>query len=163
MKSKLLRILALTPALAIALALPAHAQEAPARVEGALAEVKGDAAKAGLKELDTEIDRLDALLDHAPTADEKAAAKARLAVLKERRSELRKTYVGARYDELKADVRAESARLSAWTKSKFNRDPASGQLTYRGCITDSTLASKNSTTAPTSCPAGLTATPPSAG
>lgn len=124
MKTKLIRTLALLPALSL-FAVPSFASEATARAEAALSEVKGDAAKAGLKELDVEIDRLDALVDHAPTPADKAAAKARLDALKERRSELRKTYVAARFDELKADVRAESSRLGAWTKSKFNRDDAS--------------------------------------
>jgi hypothetical protein len=125
MKTSLLRLLALTPAFTLVLALPASAQETAARAEASIAEVKGDVAKAALKELDVEIDRLDALADNAPTAEEKASAKARIQVLKERRSDLRKTYVSARYDELKADTRAEAAKLNAWTKEKLHRDPAS--------------------------------------
>jgi chromosome segregation ATPase len=126
MKTKLVRILAIAPAFAVVLAAPnLFASETSARAEAAISEVKGDAAKAALKELDLEIDRLDAQLDHAPTPEEKAAAKARIAVLKERRNDLRKTYVGARYDELKADVRAEANRFGAWTNKTLNRDPAS--------------------------------------
>jgi len=127
MNKNLLRIIALTPALALGLGLPARlaAAEPAARAEAGLSEVKGDAAKAALKELDAEIDRVDAQIDNAPNAEEKAAAKARLQVLKDRRSELRKTYVQARYDELKADVRAEADHVGAWTKAKLHRDPAS--------------------------------------
>ena len=126
MKTKLLRTLTLTPALLV-LATPfrASAADASARASASVAEVQGDAAKAGLKELDAEIDRLDAIADNAPTADEKASAKARIDVLKARRNDLRKTYVAARFDELKADVRAEGNRVAAWSKRTFNRDPAS--------------------------------------
>ncbi|HYP17875.1 MAG TPA: hypothetical protein VEQ65_11750, partial [Opitutus sp.] len=51
----------------------------------------------------------------------KSAARTRLDALKERRAELRKTYVKARYDELKSDVRAEANRVAAWTKRTFSR------------------------------------------
>lgn len=124
MKTNLFRILTLTPALALA-ASTLSAAEGAARASAAVSEIKGDAAKVGLQELDTEIDRLEEAIDNAPTPEDKAAAKARMGVLKERRNELRKTYVAARYDELKADVRAEGNRMSAWTKRTFNRDPAS--------------------------------------
>lgn len=127
MNTKLFRILALTPALGFGLgaSTSAFAAEPTARAESELAEVRGDAAKAALKELDAEIDRLDDLADNAPTREEKAATKARIDVLKERRNELRKNYVAARYDQLKADVRAESDKIGSWTKRQFNRDPAS--------------------------------------
>lgn len=125
MKTHLVRILAL-PAFAFALITPALiASETAARADSAVSEVKGDAAKAALKELDTEIDRLDAQLDNAPTPEEKASAKARLAVLKERRNDLRKTYASARFDELKADIRVEANRFGAWTNRTLHRDPAS--------------------------------------
>ena len=126
MNTKYVRTLTLLPVLAAVLALPARslaANEATAKVESGVAEVKGDAAKLALKQLDAEIDQVDALIDNAPTPEDKAAAKARLDVLKERRSELRKSYVSARYDELKADVRAEANRVSAWTKRTFSKDP----------------------------------------
>jgi hypothetical protein len=125
MKTKMLRLLSLSPALLV-LATPVwmNAAETSARASAAVSEAQGDAAKAGLKELDAEIDRLDAVADNAPTAEDKAAAKARIDVLKSRRNELRKTYVSARFDELKADVRAEGNRLADWTKRTFNRDPA---------------------------------------
>lgn len=127
MKTKLLRSLTLAPALVAFAATPAfvHASETSARAEAAISEVKGDAAKAALAELDTEMDRLETLIDNAPTDADKAAARARLDTLKERRSDLRKTYATARYDELKADVRAEANRLGAWAKRTFNRDEAS--------------------------------------
>lgn len=126
MNTKYIRTLALLPTLAILLAVPARtlANEATATVESNLAEAKGDATKAALKELDVEIDHVDAMIDNAPTPEDKAAAKARMDVLKERRSELRKTYVAARYDELKADVRAEANHVATWTKRTFTKDPA---------------------------------------
>lgn len=122
MKNKTL--ISLLPVLALGFAVPVIANETTAKVEAGIAEVKGDAAKASLKELDAEIDHVDALIDSAPSSADKDAAKARLEALKNRRSELRKTYVKARYDELKADVRAEANKVSAWTKRTFTRDPA---------------------------------------
>lgn len=126
MKTKLLRVLTLTPALVV-LATPfrSAAADASARASATVSEAQGDAAKAGLKELDAEIDRLDAIADNAPTAEDKAAAKARIDVLKSRRNDLRKTYVSARFDELKADVKAEGNRVAAWSKRTFNRDAVS--------------------------------------
>lgn len=126
MNTKYIRTLALLPTLAVLIALPARAlaNETTAKVESGVAEAKGDAAKAALKELDAEIDHVDMIIDHAPTPEDKAAAKARMDVLKERRSELRKSYVSARYDELKSDVRAEANRVSAWAKDTFTKDPA---------------------------------------
>jgi hypothetical protein len=125
MKTKTIRLLACAPALALISSLPAFAaDEIPARINSGVAEVQGDAAKAALRELDAEMDQLDEMADNAPTAEEKAAARARIDVLKERRSELRKTWAKARYDELKADVRAEGNKFKAWTKRTFTRDPA---------------------------------------
>ncbi|MEJ1973651.1 MAG: hypothetical protein WDM96_14665 [Lacunisphaera sp.] len=122
MKSKYL--LTLLPAFALGLALPARADEASARADATLADVRGDAAKAAMKELDREIDEVDAMIDNAPTQADKDAAKAQMDVLKDRRNELRKTYVQAHYDELKADVRVQGNKFSAWTKRTFTRDPA---------------------------------------
>jgi hypothetical protein len=122
MKSK--HLLLLLPALALGLAVPASANEASARVDSTIAEARGDAAKVAMDALDAEIDRVDAMIDNAPTEADKTAAKARMDVLKERRNELRKTYVKARYDELSADVRAEANKFGAWTKRTFTRDPA---------------------------------------
>ena len=124
MKKPILRTLALAPALFLLCHLSALGGETPAKSDAAIAEIKGDAAKIALKELDTEIDRVDAMIENAPTSEDKAAAKARMEVLKQRRGELRRTYAQARYDELKADLRAEASRLSAWTKRTFTRDPA---------------------------------------
>jgi hypothetical protein len=122
MKNKILQTL--LPALALAFASPAFASEVSAKAEANIAEAQGDAAKLALKELDAEIDQVEAMIDKAPTSADKEGAKARLEVLKERRGELRKTYVKARYDELKADVRAEANKVGAWTKKTFTRDPA---------------------------------------
>lgn len=126
MKTLSRRVLALLPFLTVGLAVPfhAHASETTAQAEATVAEVRGDAAKAALKDLDIEIDRVDAMIENAPTAADKAAAKARLDVLKARRSDLRKIYAQARFDELKADVRAEAARVGAWAKRTFTKDPA---------------------------------------
>lgn len=127
MKTKYSRAFGLLPALALMIAAApsrAHATETTARVAASAAELTGDAAKASLQELDVEIDEVEAMIDNAPTPEEKAAAKTRLEALKDRRSELRKTYVKARYDELKNDVRAEANRVGHWTKSKFKKDPA---------------------------------------
>jgi len=123
MKSK--HLITLLPAFALGLSVPAFAaSEASAKTEANMAEVRGDAAKAAMDSLDAEIDRVDAMIDNAPTEADKQAAKARMDVLKERRGELRKTYVKAHYDELVADVKAQGAKFSAWTKDTFHRDPA---------------------------------------
>lgn len=123
MNTKRIRSLAALPALALLATMPLHlsANETTARVEAATAELKGDAAKMALKGLDTEIDHVEALTEHAPTAEDKASAEARLKVLKDRRGELRKNYAQARFDELKADVRAEANRVGAWTKRTFTK------------------------------------------
>lgn len=126
MKTSLPRYL-LVPALAAFAAAPlaVSASEATARAKAEVSEVKGDAAKAALDEINAEIDRLDVLVDSAPDMSEREAARARIDVLKERRNDLRKTYAKARYEELKADIRAEANRLAAWTKRTFNRDDVS--------------------------------------
>lgn len=92
-------------------------------VDGAVADAKSAATRAMLEDLDSQIEKLDTFEDNAPTPEEKAAAKARIKVLKQRRSELRKDYAQARYDALKADVKAEFDRLSSWTKKKFSTSP----------------------------------------
>ncbi len=127
MKTSSLPRFILMPAIAALAATPVllHASETSARVKSEVSEVKGDAAKAALDEINAEIDRLDVLVDSAPDMSEREAARARIDVLKERRNDLRKTYVKARYEELKADIRAEGNRLAAWTKRTFNRDDAS--------------------------------------
>jgi hypothetical protein len=124
MNYKLIRTLALLPTAALFAALPAtHASETTARIDSSASEIKGDAAKLQLKQIDAQIDLLDDAVDNAPTATEKAAAKERLNLLKERRSELRKTYVRSRFDELESDVRAESNRIGSWSKKTYKRDP----------------------------------------
>lgn len=107
---------------AVLAVLPAQASEMPTPPKTE-AEIRGEAAKAALRELDLEIDRVDQLIDLAPSQAERAAAKARLAVLKDRRTALRKTYVKALYDELRADLRAEADRVGAWAKRTFAGDP----------------------------------------
>ncbi len=126
MKSSLLSRFILIPALAaVTVPVLVQASEATARAKAEVSEIKGDAAKAALDEINAEIDRLDVLVDSAPDMSEREAARARIDVLKERRNDLRKTYVKSRYEELKADIRAEGNRLAAWTKRTFNRDEAS--------------------------------------
>ena len=125
MKIHTLRALACLPALTLMPGTSLRAvDEIPAKIQSGVADVRGDAAKAALKELDGEIDRVDAMIVNAPTTEEKAAAKARMDVLKERRNELRKTYVQSRYDELVADVRAQGNKFSSWTKRTVTRNPA---------------------------------------
>lgn len=123
MKTNPASIAALLTLLAGLAVIPVKAAENPVPPKTE-AEIKGDAAKLALKELDAEIERVDQLIDNAPTQAERAAGKARLAVLKERRSELRKTYVKAIYDELRADLQAEANRVSNWAKRTFADDPA---------------------------------------
>lgn len=113
--------LILLPAAILLAGSPAIVTTLPAQeVEGAIADAKAAATKAMLKDLDDQIDRIDEFIDHAPTPKDKAAAKARLEKLKERRSELRKNYVQARYDGLKADVQTEYNKLSLWAKKTFS-------------------------------------------
>lgn len=122
--SKLLRHL--LPASALLLGSPLILTSLRAQaVEGAVADAKSEAYKAMLKDLDTQLDRLDELEDNAPTPEERDAAKARIKLLKERRSELRKNYVQAKYDGLKADVKTEYNKASAWTKKTFSSSPES--------------------------------------
>jgi chromosome segregation ATPase len=124
MKNRILPLLAAAALGCTVSVCASEAGQAAAKVEANMAEVKGDAAKLALKELDAEIDAVDAMIDNAPNEADKAAAKARLETLKERRSDLRKTYVKSRYDELKADVRAEANKVGAWSNRTFRRDPA---------------------------------------
>lgn len=120
---RLLRALIAAPVAVFALPAIASAQAA-ATVRSEVAEAKADAHKAALDEIDHAIDQLDAAVDHAPTEADKAQAKANLKSLKERRSELRKSYASARYDELKADISKEYAKASAWTKKTFTSTDA---------------------------------------
>lgn len=114
----LLAVVAVLAGVPAALA-PLHAQEA----EGAVADAKAAALKAMLQHLDDQIDRIEEFLENAPTPQDKAAAKARLEKLKERRSELRKNYAQARFDALKADVQTEYNKLSLWAKKTFSTSP----------------------------------------
>jgi hypothetical protein len=115
----------LFPIFILFFALPPTSNSLHAESEAAAAaDANGEAIKAILKELDGEIERLDELKNNAPTQEEKAAAKTRIDALKERRRELRKTYIQSRYDALRADVKAEYDRLSQWTKKSLSRNPA---------------------------------------
>ena len=130
MKTNPASISAFLTFLAVLAVIPAQAADSPAP-QRSDAEIKGEAAKAALNELDFEIDRVDQLIDNAPTQAERAAGKARLAVLKERRSALRKTYVKAIYDELRADLQAE-----AKTAAQAAEHRAYAELTAAGAATD---------------------------
>ena len=92
-----------------------------ARAEAVAAETASAERKAALASVDAQIDRIEAALDHAPDAAEQNAARARLAALKERRSELRKHYARARVEELQTDARIEYEKVAAWTR-KTTRD-----------------------------------------
>jgi outer membrane murein-binding lipoprotein Lpp len=108
-------------------------------VAGAVADAQSAAIKSQLQELDAQIDQLDELHDHAPTAEEKAAAKARIAVLKERRSDLRKDFVQSKYELLKAEVKEEFVKLSAWSKRTFsNRAEAKAEARAERMADDAT-------------------------
>lgn len=132
MKNLLIRSAAALPAVLLFAVLPSsQASETTAEISSSAAELRGDAAKAALKELDAHIDALEEAADNAPTEAEKTAAKARIEALKDRRSDLRKTYVKARYDELKADIRAETNRIGNWSKRNFKRDPVAVNTTDR--------------------------------
>ena len=109
MKTNPASVSAFLTLLAVLAVIPAAATENPTPPKTE-AEIKGEAAKLALKELDVEIERVDQLIDNAPSQAERAAGKARLAVLKDRRTALRKTYVKALYDELRADLQAEARR-----------------------------------------------------
>lgn len=118
MKNKNLLILA--SALALGLATPALANDST-KADASITDVKGDAA---FKDLDAEIDQLNAAINHSPSSPGKVAAQARLKAFKERRSELRKNYVQGRYDELKADVRTEANNVGSGANLTFSLDPA---------------------------------------
>ncbi|MBC7365410.1 MAG: hypothetical protein H7343_01145 [Undibacterium sp.] len=143
-KSRLLRHLLPVSVLLIGTPLASTALRAQT-VDSAVADAKGGAIKTMLKDLDREIDRLDEFADNAPNAGEKAAAKARLEVLKNRRSELRKNYVKARYDGLKADVKIEYNKVSAWTKKTFSNSPESKIERKLDHATDKTKEMANDT------------------
>jgi hypothetical protein len=80
--------------------------------------------KAALAQIDAELDHLDALIDAAPTPEQKAEAKARYVVLKERRNQLKKEFNHARYEAFKADLQTEKDKVSAWAKETFSTKPA---------------------------------------
>ena len=103
-------LIGLRPAIAAEPALDA------ARSEAAAAESESAKRKAGLAVLDTQIEGIEASLDHAPDAAEQTAARQRLAALKERRSALQKDYAQAKFDELQADTKVEYEKVAAWTK-----------------------------------------------
>lgn len=102
--------------LALAEDKSATASVAAAEQRAEHAEQLTEARKAALDMIDAQIDVIDASLASAPTEVDRSNAKARLDSLKERRSELRKAYVQAKYDELKADINAEYEHVAAWTK-----------------------------------------------
>lgn len=106
-----LTLIALQPAFAAEPAVGA------AREEAAAAESYAAERKAALAAVDAQIDLIEAALDSAPDAAEQTAAKARLAVLKERRSALRKDYAKAKFEELQADTKVEYQKVAAWTKA----------------------------------------------
>ncbi len=90
------------------------------------AEIRAESAenmtsdtKAALADLDREIESVERALDQAPTAEQKADLKRDLAAIKERRSELRKDYVEAKYQELKADSALAAKKVAAWTKDTY--------------------------------------------
>lgn len=112
------------PATALILGSPFFATALRAQpVEAAIADANGVTIKVMLQDLDEKIERLDEFLENAPTEKERKSAKARLDKLKDRRAELRKNYVQARFDSLKADVQAEYNKLVLWAKKTVSTSP----------------------------------------
>lgn len=102
-------------------AIAADAAVGAAQSEAAAAEAHSAEHKAALAAIDARIEGIEAALDRAPDAAEQTAAKQRLEILKQRRSELRKDYAKAKLDELQADTKVEYEKVAAWTK-KTARD-----------------------------------------
>ncbi len=69
-------------------------------IEPLIADAESDAIKAELREIDAQIDSLDEFVEKARTPEEKAAAKARLDILKERFNDLTRDFRQARFDAL---------------------------------------------------------------
>ena len=80
--------------------------------------------KAALDQIDAELRHLASLADAAPSAMQKAEAQGRYEVLKERRAALKKEFTRARYEAFKADLKAETDRVSAWARETFSTPPA---------------------------------------
>lgn len=108
-----LTLIALRPAFA------ADNAVSSAETKAARAEAVADDYKASLDDINASIDAIEKRIDNAPEGTERSAAEARLEALKERRSELRKNYVKAKADELGADLKAEYAKVAAWTKETY--------------------------------------------
>ena len=85
--------------------------------------------KAALAQIDAELKQLDEMADAAPTAQEKADAKLRYQLLKERRNELKKDFNRARYEAFKSELKAEKDKVSAWAKQVFSTKPAASSAT----------------------------------
>ena len=98
-----LTLLALRPAFGAATSMPSPST-VHAVTKADKAEAKSDAYKANLDAINAKIDAIEASINDAPDSAEKTAAKARLDVLKDRRSEPRKDYVKAKADERVADL-----------------------------------------------------------
>lgn len=98
-----------------------------AKARAAASEEEAMEHKAKLDALDREIDAIEAKLDEIPEGPIRHDAKLRLEKLKDRRTELRKDYAGAKFDQLKADTRTEYEKIAAWTKEKYHNVKASIQ------------------------------------
>ena len=81
--------------------------------------------KAALAQIDADLDRLDRLADTAAAPAQKAEAKARYAALNDRRNELKKQFTRARFETLKADLRAEMDGIATTAKETVT-PPAPG-------------------------------------
>jgi outer membrane murein-binding lipoprotein Lpp len=84
-------------------------------VEPLIPDAASDAIKAELKDIDAQIDSLDEFVEKARTPEEKAAATARLDVLKERFDELTRDFRQARFDALmgRRESRVEQSNLAS--------------------------------------------------
>jgi hypothetical protein len=98
--------------------------------------------KAALAAIDAELNHLDELADAAPTPEEKTDARARYAALKDRRDELKREFTRARYEAFKADLKAETDKVSAWTKETFSTKPAASSAAAATAATADATAAK---------------------
>lgn len=98
--------------------------------------------QAALAQIDAELDHLDNLADAAPTVEKKNEVKAHYAALKQRRADLQKTFTRARYEAFKADLKAETDRIAAWTRETFATKPAAAAAASAGSAAAEDTAAK---------------------
>jgi hypothetical protein len=107
-------------------ALPELPAQAPASAAAEVSTAQSDEQKAALQALDSDIVRLDALLEKITDVPLNATTRGFIDVFKAKRDALRKSYDQTKYDELKFETVAEFQRLHLWLRSPRERplDPA---------------------------------------